>query len=158
MNNSDETNNMVSEDMEDNTVIAELRSQIKTLKNENKSLKPLVQEQVFNDVGLDINSGFGKAVSKLYTGPLETESLQSFINEEFGETEVQAPVPESSEPVAQTNQGQQRVSQVMSKAGSVGPTDITDALNTIVQNGTVKDSIVAKLRAIDAIEESEKNR
>ena len=46
----------------------------------------------------------------------------------------------------------------MSKAGSVGPTDITDALNTIVQNGTVKDSIVAKLRAIDAIEESEKNR
>ena len=75
---SDEMN--VSGDMEDNTVIAELRSQIKTLKNENKTLKPVAQQQVFKDVGLDINSGFGKAVSKLYTGPLETEALQSFID------------------------------------------------------------------------------
>tara|TARA_R100000808_G_C2154177_1_gene164967 strand:- start:299 stop:763 length:465 start_codon:yes stop_codon:yes gene_type:complete len=141
----------VSEDMEDNTVIAELRSQIKTLKSENKTLKPVAQQQVFKDVGLDINSGFGKAVSKLYTGPLETEALQSFIDEEFGEVEVQAPVPEASEPVSQMNQGQQRVSQVMSKAGSAGPTDISDAFNEVVQNGTVKDTIAARLSMIDSV-------
>lgn len=131
----------LSED--DSSVIKELRQQLKDLKSENAAYKPLVQEKVFKEAGVDVTSPFGKAVSKLYKGPLEATALREFVAEEFGE---QPDVPQQEQPIVEA---QRQVNQVMSMSGSKQPVDAMDAFTEVIQAGNVHDSIKAKLYMID---------
>ncbi len=141
----------ISELSDDSSVIKELRQQLKELKSENAAYKPLVQDKVFKEAGVDVSSPFGKAVSKLYKGPMEATALREFVAVEFGE---QLDVPEQEQqPIVEA---QQQVNQVMSMSGSKKPVDAMDAFTEVIQAGNVHDSIKAKLYMID--EENNKDK
>ena len=44
------------------------------------------KDGVFKEAGLDTNQGIGKAISQVYKGDLDVESLQTFASEEYGVT------------------------------------------------------------------------
>ena len=134
----------------ESSVIKELRQQIKDLKSENANYKPFVQDRVFKEAGVDVNTPFGKAVSKLYSGPLEAGALRDFVAAEFGE----APVPQNTEQ-QEVVQAQRNVSQVMSRAGSKQPVDAMDAFNEVISTGSTRDAIKAKMFMI---EQNKQNR
>ena len=138
----------LSED--DSSVIKELRQQLKDLKSENAAYKPLVQDKVFKEAGVDVSTPFGKAVSKLYMGPLEAVALREFVAQEFGE---QPDVPQQEQPIVEA---QQQVNQVMSMSGSKQPVDAMDAFTEVIQAGNVQDSIKAKLYMIEEQRQQDK--
>ena len=135
---------------EDSSVIKELRQQLKDLKSENAAYKPLVQDKVFKEAGVDVSTPFGKAVSKLYKGPLEAVALREFVAQEFGE---QPDVPQQEQPIVEA---QQQVNQVMSMSGSKQPVDAMDAFTEVIQAGNVQDSIKAKLYMIEEQKQQDK--
>ena len=140
-NNVEETSEVMDTE---SSVIKELRQQIKDLKSENSIYKPFVQDKVFAEAGVDVNTPFGKAVSKLYSGPLEAGALRDFVAEEFG----QAPAP-AQEPVQEVVQAQDNIKQVMSRSGSTQPVDAMDAFNEVIASGNTHESIRAKLYMMD---------
>jgi len=148
MNEIDNTE--ITEDIDtESSVIKELRQQIKDLKTENSAYKPFVQDKVFKEAGVDVNTPFGKAVSKLYSGPLESGALRDFVAQEFGE----APAQPQTEQVNEVVQAQQNINKVMSRSGSTQPVDAMDAFNEVIASGNTHDSIRAKLYMM----EQEKN-
>lgn len=144
--NVEETSELVDSE---SSVIKELRQQLKEAKAENAAYKPLVQDKVFKEAGVDVNTPFGKAVSKLYSGPLDAGALRDFVAQEFGE----APAQPQTEQVNEVVQAQQNINQVMSRSGSTQPVDAMDAFNEVIASGNTHDSIRAKLYMM----EQEKN-
>ena len=109
--------------------------------------------QIFKDAGLDLSKGIGKAVDKLYEGDLTVEGIQQYASEEFGvDVDVgrQDGIQEVQENVQAVENSQAKLDNIQkSSVADVFGEDIEAQIAEISAKGTPRQSIAAKLLAID---------
>ena len=129
----------------------------KAIREENKALKDKLEgfevdkkEQVFKEAGFDTTVGLGKAISQVYKGEMEDESLQTFAKEEYGvEVGQQDGIRE------QIQESQPKLDAIdRNSVSEVYGDDLVDAIRNAESKGDVKSSLRMKLAAI---EEAKKN-
>ena len=124
---------------------------IKKLETELASFKEKEIDNVFKEIGLSTDKGFGKALKQVYDGPVNAESIAQFAKDEYGfETSGQVmeePQPEVAPPVQ--DDARARVAALDANSNSEVPLDANDELVAALKNASVKDSLRAKLNYIE---------
>ena len=150
----------VEEVVDDSTDgIKQLREEYKKLKAENKAFKANAMNNALSSLGLQADKGIGKAVTKLYTGDMNVESIQDFVTQEFGE--VSSSTQPSETPADMTQNvvdAQSRVETLNQIGVNAEPVDISQEFNKFVtdSNQRPRDTINAKLRMMDSIKDEKK--
>lgn len=135
------------------------RSEKKTkeLQAELEIFKSEKMDNVIKEIGLDATQGFGKALSQVYEGKVDAESISEFAKTEYGyESNVQAGEPQPATTEVQSD-ARARVQALEDSSSSTSATvDVFDELKNIQENGSVRDSLRAKLGVIDQAKENTK--
>lgn len=124
---------------------------IKKLEAELASFKDKEINNVFGKLGLSTDKGFGKALKQVYDGPVDLESIAQFAKDEYGfeptgQVEV---IPQSEpEPVVQDD-ARARVAALDANSTSEIPLDVNEQLAKALQGASVKDSLKARLNAME---------
>ena len=134
----------------------EIREQNEFLKGKVAEYEAKERTQVFKLAGLDPTKGVGKAVDMMFEGELNVDNIKQYATEEFGgEFGQQDGLQQDVGLQQQVEASQDRLNNI--QQNSVVDNYNTDAvaqLDEIVNKGTVKQSIAAKLYAQ---EEAKKN-
>ena len=134
----------------------EIREQNEFLKGKVAEYEAKERTQVFKLAGLDPTKGVGKAVDMMFEGELNVDNIKQYATEEFG-------VEFGQQDGLQQDVGlQQQVEESQNRLNNIQQNSVVDNYNTdavaqldeIVNKGTVKQSIAAKLYAQ---EEAKKN-
>lgn len=125
---------------------------IKKLEAELASYKDKEINNVFNKLGLSTDKGFGKALKQVYDGPVDVESIAQFARDEYGfevsgQTETQPQV--DAKPVMQDD-ARARIAALDANSYSDVPINVNEQLANVLKNGSVKDTLRAKLQVMDA--------
>jgi len=137
--------------MEGNEGIKGLRDKLKSVEQENKELKSVVKTSLFKDVGLDPTVGTGKMAFDLYDGKPDTSELGSWLKETYDiDTTVQQNNEVAAEKIAESDVKMTTINQ---NSVAAQPVDLQEQLQQVIAEGSVKDSIRAKL----LLQEEEKN-
>ena len=124
---------------------------IKKLEAELASFKDKEINNVFGKLGLSTDKGFGKALKQVYDGPVDLESITQFAKDEYGfeptgQVEV---IPQSEpEPVVQDD-ARARVAALDANSTSEIPLDVNEQLAKALKGASVKDSLRARLNAME---------
>ena len=117
-----------------------------------ESLKAEKMDGIFNEIGLDVSKGFGKALKQVYEGEASVEAVTEFAKAEYGfeagnvaQEEVTPPVEE--QPVQ--DDARARVAALDANSQSDVPTGVLEDLQEIIAKGSAKDSIRAKLTLME---------
>ena len=124
---------------------------IKKLETELAAYKDKEIDNVFGQIGLSTDKGFGKALKQVYDGPVTAEAISQFAKEEYGyETggAAQAQPQAEAQPVVQDD-ARSRVAALDANSSSDVPLDVSAQLQQIVQKGSVQDSLRAKLTLME---------
>ena len=134
----------------------EIREQNELLKGKIAEYEAKERTQIFQLAGLDTTKGVGKAVDMMFEGELNVDNIKQYATEEFG-------VEFGQQDGLQQDVGlQQQVEESQNRLNNIQQNSVVDNYNTdavaqldeIVNKGTVKQSIAAKLYAQ---EEAKKN-
>jgi len=147
------TEEQINTESNDDNAIAQLRDEYKRLKAENKAYKQNVMNSALQSIGLDADKGIGKAVTKLYDGEMNSESIAQFVQEEFGEGVANV----TNEPVQELTvadnvvQAQSRVEQLNKVGVDNKPLDTMAEFKQFVNSSetSTKQSIAAKLAMME---------
>jgi hypothetical protein len=124
---------------------------IKKLETELASFKEKEIDNVFKEIGLSTDKGFGKALKQVYDGPVNAESIAQFAKDEYGfETSGQVmeePQPEVAPPVQ--DDARARVAALDANSTSDVPKDVSAQLQEVISKGSVKDALRAKMTLIE---------
>tara|TARA_R100001082_G_scaffold25329_1_gene12461 strand:- start:40 stop:498 length:459 start_codon:yes stop_codon:yes gene_type:complete len=132
---------------------AEIRKKNEALEEKLAKYEARERVEVFQKAGLDTDKGIGKAVEKLYSGEMDVQSIQQFATEEFGVEFGQQDGIQSE--VTEVEQSQAKLENIQkSSVVDVYGDDIVSQIKEVEAKGTTKQSISAKLFAI---EEAKKN-
>tara|TARA_R110001583_G_scaffold91298_7_gene233352 strand:- start:466 stop:912 length:447 start_codon:yes stop_codon:yes gene_type:complete len=128
----------------------EVREQNDFLKGKVAEYEAKERTQVFQLAGLDTTKGVGKAVDMMFEGELTVDNIKTYATEEFGvefgqQDGIQSQVEESQAKLENIQQNS-----VVDNYSQ----DVVAQLNEIATKGTPKQSIAAKLFAM---EEAKKN-
>lgn len=128
----------------------EVREQNDFLKGKVAEYEAKERTQVFQLAGLDTTKGVGKAVDMMFEGELTVDNIKTYATEEFGvefgqQDGIQSQVEESQAKLENIQQNS-----VVDNYDQ----DVVAQLNEIATKGTPKQSIAAKLFAM---EEAKKN-
>ena len=144
-------NEEIMEGNESNEGIKGLRDKLKSVEQENKELKSVVKTSLFKDVGLDPTIGTGKMAFDLYDGKPDTSELGSWLKETYDiDTTVQQNNEVAAEKIAESDIKMTTINQ---NSVAAQPVDLQEQLQQVIAEGSVKDSIRAKL----LLQEEEKN-
>ena len=124
---------------------------IKKLEAELASYKDKEIDNVFGNLGLSTDKGFGKALKQVYDGPVDTESISQFAKDEYGwEPTGQVQEVTQPEPAPQVqDDARSRVAALDANSSSDVPMSVNDELVAALQSASVKDSLRAKLTIMD---------
>ena len=124
---------------------------IKKLEAELASYKDKEIDNVFGNLGLSTDKGFGKALKQVYDGPVDTESISQFAKDEYGwEPTGQVQEVTQPEPAPQVqDDARSRVAALDANSASDVPMNINDELVAALKGASVKDSLRAKLAIMD---------
>lgn len=147
------TEEQINTESNDDNAIAQLRDEYKRLKAENKAYKQNVMNSALQSIGLDADKGIGKAVTKLYDGEMNSDSIAQFVQEEFGEGVANV----TNEPVQELTvadnvvQAQSRVEQLNKVGVDNKPLDTMAEFKQFVNSSetSTKQSIAAKLAMME---------
>jgi hypothetical protein len=134
----------------------------KAMREENELLSKKVAEfeakeriDVFNKAGLDTSKGVGKAVDMMYEGDLTIEGIQSYASEEFGVTFGQQDGIQDT--VQSTEKSQERLNNIQKNSVvDIYDEDVVGQIKEIEKSGNVRNSIAAKLAAIEEDKKAQK--
>jgi hypothetical protein len=147
------TEEQINVESSDDNAIAQLRDEYKRLKAENKAYKQNVMNSALQSIGLDADKGIGKAVTKLYDGEMNSESIAQFVQEEFGEGVANVTNEPVQEPTVADNvvQAQSRVEQLNKVGVDNKPLDTMAEFKQFVNSSetSTKQSIAAKLAMME---------
>ena len=147
------TEEQINVESSDDNAIAQLRDEYKRLKAENKTYKQNVMNSALQSIGLDADKGIGKAVTKLYDGEMNSESIAQFVQEEFGEGVANVTNEPVQEPTVADNvvQAQSRVEQLNKVGVDNTPLDTMAEFKQFVNSSetSTKQSIAAKLAMME---------
>ena len=147
------TEEQINTESSDDKAIAQLRDEYKRLKAENKAYKQNVMNSALQSIGLEADKGIGKAVTKLYDGEMNSESIAQFVQEEFGEGVANVTNEPVQEPTVADNvvQAQSRVEQLNKVGVDNKPLDTMAEFKQFVNSSetSTKQSIAAKLAMME---------
>lgn len=119
-----------------------LRKQLEASLDENKTLKSKILSDSYGKLELDTTTGLGKAISQMYEGPADFDSLAKFAKEEYG---YEPEALEEQHPEAQTiADGQKQLDQLGQTAGSVVAPNEGDVLAKAEADGDYKTTMAIK--------------
>ena len=124
---------------------------IKKLETELASFKEKEIDNVFKEIGLSTDKGFGKALKQVYDGPVNAESIAQFAKDEYG-WESSGLAQEVTQPVVEPqvqDDARSRVAALDANSASDVPMNINDELVAALKGASVKDSLKAKLNIMD---------
>ena len=124
---------------------------IKKLEAELASYKDKEIDNVFGNLGLSTDKGFGKALKQVYDGPVDTESIAQFAKDEYG-WESSGLAQEVTQPVVEPpvqDDARSRVAALDANSSSDVPLDVNEELVKALKGASVKDSLRAKLNYIE---------
>jgi len=110
------------------------------------------RQEVFNKAGLDTTKGIGKAVEMMYEGDLTVEGIQDYASQEFG-------VEFGNQDRLQNNveQSQERLNNIQrNSVVDLYNTDVVSQVREVEKNGTVRQSLAAKLSVLDEAKKNSK--
>lgn len=122
------------------------------LKAELEALKAEKMDGIFNEIGLDVSKGFGKALKQVYEGEASVEAVTEFAKAEYGYEAGNVAQEEFTPPVEEQpvqDDARARVAALDANSQSDVPTDVLEDLQNIIAKGTPKDSIRAKLTLME---------
>ena len=126
----------------------EMREQNEFLKGKVAEYEAKERQIVFQQAGLDTEKGVGKAVEMMYEGDLSVEGIKQYASEEFGVEFGQQDGLQQA--VQSTEQSQERLNYIQKNAVVDNfNTDVTAQIRDIEKNGTVRNSIAAKLSVLE---------
>ncbi len=126
----------------------EMREQNEFLKGKVAEYEAKERQIVFQQAGLDTEKGVGKAVEMMYEGDLSVEGIKQYASEEFGVEFGQQDGLQQA--VQSTEQSQERLNYIQKNSVVDNfNTDVTAQIRDIEKNGTVKNSIAAKLSVLE---------
>ena len=113
------------------------------------------RQEVFNKAGLDTTKGVGKAVEMMYEGDMTIEGIQQYASEEFSvEFGNQDRLQET---VQATEQSQDRLNNIQQNSVvDIYDEDVVGQIKEIEKSGNVRNSIAAKLAAIEEDKKAQK--
>ena len=123
---------------------AEIRKKNEALEEKVAMYEAKERTEVFQKAGLDTEKGIGKAVEKLYSGEMDVDSIQQFATEEFG--------VEFGQQESQAKLDNIQKDSVVDVFGD----DIVSQIKEVEAKGTTKQSIAAKLFAIEEAKKNDK--
>lgn len=124
---------------------------IKKLEAELASYKDKEIDNVFGNLGLSTDKGFGKALKQVYDGPVDTESIAQFAKDEYG-WESSGLAQEVTQPVVEPpiqDDARSRVAALDANSNSEVPLNANEELVAALKNASVKDSLRAKLNHME---------
>jgi hypothetical protein len=147
----EEVNEQVNTDTPTEGSIQQLRDEFKKIKAENKEYKEGIMNSTLSSLGLEPDKGIGKAVTKLYDGKANAESIKEFVQSEFGEQGNAinaAPEPQVADNVVQA---QSRVEQLNKLGVDNKPADVLKEFVNFVNSPetSVNDSLRAKMAMLE---------
>lgn len=112
---------------------SQLRQELESKVEENRTLKQQLRSYAFRDVGLDPNKGVGKLVAQAYDGPADPEAIRRYltdneinVNQPEGSTQNQGEetveAPQSRQPTGEEQETAQvigRISQMQTQSAPV---------------------------------------
>jgi len=124
---------------------------IKKLEAELASYKDKEINNVFGKLGLSTDKGFGKALKQVYDGPVDLESIAQFAKDEYGfEASGQVESQPQSQPAPMVqDDARARVAALDANSSSDVPKSLDEQLANVIRNGSVKDSLRARLTIMD---------
>ena len=124
---------------------------IKKLEAELASYKDKEINNVFGKLGLSTDKGFGKALKQVYDGPVDLESIAQFAKDEYGfETSGHVEAQPQSQPAPMVqDDARARVAALDANSSSDVPKSLDEQLANVIRNGSVKDSLRARLTMMD---------
>ena len=122
-----------------------MRDENKRLKEELKEYKSAALESTVNSLGLD--PVVAKAVTKLYDGKPNADSVKAFVNEEFGD--VLGQVQPAEQTKEEFTDASARVDKLATSQVSNNPQSLDQQIQEVISTGTVRESIAAKLYAME---------
>ena len=126
----------------------EMREQNEFLKGKVAEFEAKERQNVFQQAGLDTEKGVGKAVEMMYEGDLSVEGIKQYASEEFGVEFGQQDGLQQA--VQSTEQSQERLNYIQKNSVVDNfNTDVTAQIRDIEKNGTVRNSIAAKLSVLE---------
>ncbi len=126
----------------------EMREQNEFLKGKVAEFEAKERQIVFQQAGLDTEKGVGKAVEMMYEGDLTVEGIKQYASEEFGVEFGQQDGLQQA--VQSTEQSQERLNYIQKNSVVDNfNTDVTAQIRDIEKNGTVRNSIAAKLSVLE---------
>ena len=134
---------------------AEIRKKNEALEEKVALYEAKERTEVFQKAGLDTDKGIGKAVEKLYSGEMDVVSIQQFATEEFGVEFGQQDGIQSE--VKQVEESQAKLDNIQKDSVvDVYGDDIISQIKEVEAKGTTKQSIAAKLFAIEEAKKNDK--
>tara|TARA_Y100000592_G_scaffold8560_1_gene11989 strand:+ start:120 stop:581 length:462 start_codon:yes stop_codon:yes gene_type:complete len=134
----------------------------KAMREENELLAKKVADfeakertDIFSKAGLDTSKGVGKAVEMMYEGDLSVEGIQAYASEEFGvEFGQQGGIQDT---LKSTEQSQERLNTIQNNSVvDIYDEDVVAQIREIEKSGNVRNSIAAKLNAIEEDKKAQK--
>tara|TARA_R100000781_G_scaffold49281_1_gene32713 strand:+ start:10654 stop:11115 length:462 start_codon:yes stop_codon:yes gene_type:complete len=134
---------------------AEIRKKNEALEEKVAVYEAKERINTFQKAGLDTEQGIGKAVEKLYSGEMDVDSIQQFATEEFGVKFGQQDGIQSE--VQQVEESQTKLDNIQKDSVvDVFGDDIVSQIRELESKGTTKQSISAKLFAIEEAKKNDK--
>ena len=130
----------------------EMREKVELYEGKIAEFEAKERQGIFKDAGLDTSKGVGKAVEMMYEGDLNIQGIQQYAIEEFGvdfgqQGGIQEPV---SPKVQEQEQSQERLNNIQNNSVvDIYDEDIVGQIREIEKSGNVRNSIAAKLAAIE---------
>ena len=150
LKNSEEESNATDSDKN----WKEMREKVELYENKIAEFEAKERTGIFTQAGLDTSKGVGKAVEMMYEGDLTVEGIQAYASEEFGvEFGQQGGIQDT---LKSTEQSQERLNTIQNNSVvDIYDEDVIGQIREIEKSGNVRNSIAAKLAAI---EEDKKNK
>ena len=136
----------------------ETREKLEFLEGKVAAYEEKERVQIFKDAGLDTSKGVGKAVDKLFEGEVTVENIQQYATEEFGVEFGQQDGIQQDVPVTQAiDESQSKLDNIQKNSVvDVFGDDIVSHIREVESKGTTKQSIAAKLFAIEEAKKNDK--
>ena len=128
----------------------EMREKLETYEGIIAEFEAKERQSVFKQAGLDPSKGVGKAVDMMFEGDLTVDNLKQYATEEFGVEFGQQDRIQDNVKQSQVEQSQNRLENIQqSSVADLYDEDVVGQIRQVEQKGTVRQSITAKLNAME---------
>ena len=128
----------------------EMREKLETYEGIIAEFEAKERQSVFKQAGLDPSKGVGKAVDMMFEGDLTVDNLKQYATEEFGVEFGQQDRIQDNVKQSQVEQSQNRLENIQqSSVADLYDEDVVSQIREVEQKGTIRQSITAKLNAME---------